>query len=137
MRKAARFALTMIVVHTAVAAIHGAAHAAIPILLSRDQRVFVAVFSLILPLASGALLFTNLRRAGGAILAGSMAAIFLFGLYYHFFVAGPDNFSYAHTGAWGTLFRWTAVLLALTEALAFWAGLRVWMARSGAPAAEE
>lgn len=123
------FALAMILVHAAVVAVHGMAHAELAIPLSAYQHVFVTTFVLVFPLGVGIVFFTELRRAGGALLAACMAADFLFGAYNHFLVAGPDSFFEAATTGWGAVFRWTGVLLAVTEALGVWAGLRVWKAR--------
>jgi glucan phosphoethanolaminetransferase (alkaline phosphatase superfamily) len=124
------FALAMIVIHTAVSAVHGKAHEHLAIALSNFQQAFVAAFVLIIPLAAAILLFTRWRRVAGALLAVSMAADFFFGIYNHFVVAGHDNFFEASAAGWGGAFRWTVVLLAVTEALSCWAGVRVWKEHS-------
>lgn len=131
--KAVAFALAIIVVHAAVVAVHGLAHAKLAIALSANQQLFVAAIVLVFPLAVGILLFTELRRAAGALLAASMAAALLFGLYNHFLTPGRDNFFEVPVAGWGAAFRWTSVLLAVTEALGCWAGVRVWKERSGRP----
>ncbi len=44
--------------------------------------------------------------------------------YNHFVVASPDYVAHVPPGLWGTLFQVTAVLLAVTEALGLFVGLR-------------
>jgi glucan phosphoethanolaminetransferase (alkaline phosphatase superfamily) len=123
--KATAWALAMIVVHTGVSFVHGNAHEHLAIGLTNFQQAFVAIFVLILPLVAAVLLFTRWRRVAGALLAVSMAADFFFGIYNHFLVAGPDNFFETSAAGWGGAFRWTVLLLAVTEALGCWAGIRV------------
>jgi glucan phosphoethanolaminetransferase (alkaline phosphatase superfamily) len=134
---ATAFALAMIVVYTAVSFVHGNAHEHLAIGLSSFQQAFVAIFVLILPLIAAILLFTRWRRVAGALLAGSMAADFFFGIYNHFLLAGHDNFFETSAAGWGSAFRWTVLLLAVTEALGCWAGVLVWKERSAqTPAAK-
>lgn len=124
--KATAFALTMIAVHTGVSLVHGNAHGHLAIGLSAFQSAFVAIFVLLIPLVAAVLLFTRWRRIAGALLAVSMAAGFFFGIYNHFLVAGHDNFFEVSAAGWGNAFRWTVLLLAVTEALGCWAGALVW-----------
>jgi glucan phosphoethanolaminetransferase (alkaline phosphatase superfamily) len=128
--KAIVFALAMIVVHTGVSFVHGNAHEHLAIGLANSQQAFVAIFVLILPLVAAILLFTRWRRIAGALLAVSMAADFFFGIYNHFLVAGHDNFFETSAAGWGSAFRWTVLLLAVTEALGCWAGILAWKERS-------
>jgi hypothetical protein len=128
--KATVFALVMIVVHTGVSLVHGNAHEHLAIGLTAFQGAFVAVFVFIAPLAAAVLLFTRWRRIAGALLAISMAGSFLFGIYNHFLVAGHDNYFETSAAGWGGAFRWTALLLAITEAVGSWAGVLVWKERS-------
>jgi hypothetical protein len=129
------FAIAVVLAHAAVVAVHGAAHRELAIALTVPQRAFVAAFVLIFPLGFGALLVTSLRRVAGAALAACFAADFLFGVYNHFFAGGHDNVLEVAGGGWGAAFRWTSVLLGVTEALGCWAGVRVWTTRAAAPPA--
>ncbi len=117
----------MILAHLAASALHGAAHHVLAISLTHAQEFFVVVVISIAPLVAGLLLLVRLRRAGGALLAASMAGALLFGVYYHFIEISPDHVAHLPAGGlaeWKTIFQTTAVLLALTEGFGCWAGLR-------------
>jgi hypothetical protein len=126
------FALAVILVHGIVNVLHGGAHAKLAIGLTSSQALFVIVIICALPLIAGALLFTRLRRAAGLLLASSMAGSLLFGVYYHFVFESGDHISHVAPGGWGAVFRGTAFLLAITEALGVWAGIRQWRVRGDA-----
>ena len=68
------------------------------------------------------------------LLLASMAGALIFGLAFHFLVSGPDNVFTLNPGAGREAFRFSAVLVALTEALGCVAG--VW-ALSKLPSSEE
>ena len=126
MFKAARFALFVIVIHAAIAALHGAAHRALNIELSRSQLLFVAAVVVIAPLLAGVLLLKRGGSSGSILLALSMAGALVFGLYNHFVLVGPDHVSHVPGppgSLWVTVFQVTAALLALSEAAGAVAGL--------------
>jgi hypothetical protein len=105
--------------------------------LSPAQQAFVAAVISAAPVAAAVLLWTRWRRTGAVLLSGSMAGSLAFGVFYHFVEVSPDHVSEVSAGGWGTVFRATALLLALTEALGCWAGAwalsrRAW--RDGEPA---
>jgi hypothetical protein len=126
MSKAVRFALTLILAHLFVMAVHGQAHQRLGIMLDPWQKVFVAAVILAAPLWAGVLLWKGSRRAGGWLLVCSMTGALVFGAYYHFVKEGPDHVSHIvdmRAGAWGVIFQTTAGLLAITEALGCWAAI--------------
>jgi cytochrome bd-type quinol oxidase subunit 2 len=126
MSTAVRFALTLILVHLLVMAVHGQAHQRLGIMLDPWQKVFVAAVILAAPLLAGLLLWKGSRRAGGWLLVCSMAGALAFGAYYHFAKESPDHVSRVaamRAGAWGVIFQTTAGLLAITEVLGCWAAI--------------
>jgi hypothetical protein len=122
MREAAKFATLLVLLHLAVLLGHGTAHAHLGIGTNRWQSGFIAVVIFICPLVGMALIWAG-RRAGVTLLGFSFAGSLIFGVYYHFILAGSDNvLSTDHTG-WGLCFRATAVALALIELLgSAWSG---------------
>ncbi len=123
---ALRFAFAIILIHLLVSVLHGAAHRVLTISLTRAQEFFVVAVITIAPLVAGLLLTLKLRRAGGALLAASMAGALLFGVYYHFLEISPDHVAHLPAGptGWKIIFQTTAVLLALTEGMGCWAGVQ-------------
>lgn len=57
------------------------------------------------------------------LLLASMVGALIFGLAFHFLVSGPDNVFTLNPGAAREAFRFSAVLVALTEALGCVAGV--------------
>ena len=108
--------------HLAVTVAHGAAHNGGHVGLGRASGLFVLIVIVIAPLA-GLLLAFRWPRAGGAVVAASMAGALVFGLVNHFVVISPDHISQV-VPEWRALFSTTAVLLLLTEAAGTGVGLR-------------
>jgi hypothetical protein len=115
-----------VLIHLVVNLLHGRAHTELQIGLSSFQLLFVVGVIIIGPLLALGLLWTPRQRPGLILLTASMAGACLFGLYYHFVVPTPDHITYVPDGYWGDLFRMTAVLLALLEALGSVLGF-VWL----------
>ena len=126
MKRVALYGTAFVLIHLAVNLLHGRAHTELHIGLSSFQLLFVVGVILIGPLLALALLWTSRQRLGLVILTVSMAGACLFGLYYHFVVPSPDHVAHVPDGYWGDLFRLTAVLLALLEALGSVLGF-VWL----------
>ena len=115
--KAVRLSLAaVVIVHLVVSAVHGTAHDRAHVPLSLWSNVFVYVVILAGPLAGLALTWWN-ARVGGWVIALTMAASFVFGVVKHFLLSSPDHVAHVDP-QWRPLFTVTAVLLALTEALA-------------------
>ena len=123
MKNSLRVAIAMVLMHLVVNVVHGAAHHSLAIGLTGAESLFVELDILAAPLVATGLLLTKWRRGGALLLAVSMAAALVFGVYKHFITGGPDNALTVAPGAWGTAFQITAALLAITEALACWAGI--------------
>lgn len=114
-----RAVAAVVLAHAAVNAGHGLPHVAVPIPLAVWQGAVVVVV-ITLPLAGLLLAWRGHERAGGAaILVGGVGSA-LFGTYYHFLSATPDNVANV-TGAWSLPFLLTSVgisLLAVATAVA-------------------
>ena len=92
---------------------------------------FVQLTVYALPVLAAALYWTPLRRAGAAVLAATMVASLLFGLYFHFVADTADHVARREHSMSGLLFIVTAALLVPAEALGAWFGMRSW-SREGA-----
>jgi hypothetical protein len=133
------YAIGVILIHFVISVVHGLAHSHLGIRLSGTQQVFVAVVITAAPLIAGYLLWRSRLRAGGALLAASMAGAFIFGVYYHFITPGGDNVNRAYTlgsGNWQNLFEETAIEIGGLEIVGAMLGLvlvlRSYMKRRGA-----
>jgi hypothetical protein len=118
----AKFATFLVLTHLAVLLGHGAAHAHLQIGTNQWQSAFIAVVIFAGPLFATGFIWAGWRA--GLILFGlSFAGSFVFGVYYHFILAGRDNvFSAGHT-RWGICFGMTALALASLELMGcVWSG---------------
>ena len=119
-----RIALTVLVTaHLAISVLHGVAHeqAHVPLTLAASLLVYIVILAG--PMFGLAMTFVA-PRTGAWIVAATMAAAFVFGLVNHFLLDSPDHV--AHVNPDGRrLFALTALLLAMTEALAVAVALRI------------
>lgn len=127
MNRFAAAATLVVIVHHPIAIVHAVAHEQLGVGLDACQQVFVWVVITILPVVSLVLYWTRWREAGALILFVSMLAGLLFGVYFHFVFASPDNVSHLPQGEGHDQFVATAVLLVPVEALAAAFGFRSWM----------
>ena len=107
----------IVVVHMAALLGHAASHAHLTIGVDTWQFAFIAVLIFAAPLFAMILLWMHFQTAGVLLLGTSMAGSLIFGVYFHFVVAGADNAFEMGSGDWKTAFRITAGLLAAIEAL--------------------
>jgi hypothetical protein len=121
LRLVARAGIVIVALHFLVNIAHAAAHVNLHIDMNAWQSVYILLVILLLPLVSAVLLW---RRSyhGFRLLFLCMLGALLFGGYYHFVAAGPDNVASLGTHAWAPAFQVTAGLLALTEAAGVVAG---------------
>jgi hypothetical protein len=122
------FAIGIVVVHFVLNVVHGMAHARLGIGLNAFQNFFVAVVIVAVPLLADYLIWKGNMRAGGALLALSMAGALVFGVYYHFILPGPDHVTHINLPVsldMRDIFDVSAVLLALFECLGVLAGARI------------
>lgn len=125
---AVRFALYAVVAHAAVGGLHSAAHEILGVKVTPAQLVFIVALIMVAPLVAGLLLWRGKERAGALLLICSMLGSLAFGVYYHFVADTADHVSHVarmSPAGWAIVFQATALLLALIEALAAWAGWSV------------
>ena len=101
--------------HAALAAAHGATHTQLAVDLTSFQSAFVVTVILAAPFAALASFRGERPRLALAVLGGSLAAAFLFGLLFHFALPGADNVSGMSHQSWGSAFRVTAIGLEIIE----------------------
>jgi len=107
----------VVLAHLVVNLLHGNAHTSLGVGLSTWQTVYVLAVILVAPLLALGLLFTRYSRAGLWLLFVSMLGSLIFGFLYHYIIVSPDHVSHLPHGAAQGMFRVTAVLLLITEAL--------------------
>jgi len=115
--------IAIVVLHALITIPHGIAHSNLNIQMNSWQNIYILVVINLLPLVALVLIWRR-KRPGFLILLFSMAGSFLFGGFYHFVAAGPDNVASLASHPWTHTFQWTAVLLAVSEAAGFFIGLR-------------
>jgi len=108
--------VAVVLVHLVISMVHGLAHDRAKVPLSYMANVFVYVVILAGPLVGLAVAWWN-RRAGSWVIALTMTGSFVFGVVNHFLLSSPDHVAHVDP-QWRPLFTVTAVLLAVTEALA-------------------
>jgi hypothetical protein len=104
-----------VLAHLVVTLLHGQAHTRLGVGLSDWQNVYVLAVILVAPLVAFALSFTRYARAGLWLLLASMLGSLVFGLCYHYLIISPDHVAHLPAGDARGLFRFTAVLLLITE----------------------
>lgn len=109
-------ATVLVLVRFAVLVVHGGAHSHLNIGVSAWQKAFIAIIIFVTPLIATMMLWTRARKLGVVLLGLSLAGSLVFGVSYHFVIAGPDNALGPYHSDWESAFRATAVLLALIEA---------------------
>lgn len=107
----------VVLAHLVVNLLHGNAHTSLGVGLSSWQTVYVLTVILLSPLLALVLSFTRYLRAGLWLLLLSMLGSFIFGFLYHYIIISPDHVAHLPAGDARGLFRVTAVLLLVTEAL--------------------
>jgi multidrug transporter EmrE-like cation transporter len=117
-RPASRTLITaalVVLVHTVVMLVHGAAHVRLNIALSLWAGVYVLGIVGIGPIAGLIFLRSNRKRTGATILFLTMAGGLLFGLWNHFIAPGADHVMHLQASPWRLPFQATAGLLAVSE----------------------
>jgi hypothetical protein len=108
-------AALVVLTHTVVMLVHGAAHMRMKVELSAWANLYVLCIVGIGPMAGLILLKSSRQRTGSAVLCTTMIGALLFGLWKHFLAPGPDHAIHLQAGAWRLPFQATAVLLAVSE----------------------
>lgn len=126
MNRIAWFATAVVALNLVIATIHGLAHSHAQVGLEPWQLAFVQVTVYALPILAAILYWTPQRRVGAALLAATMLAALLFGIYFHFIAETTDHVAYRDASGAGMLFIVTAVLLVPAEGFGVWFGARTW-----------
>lgn len=119
MCKVAVYGTLAVVLATFAHVLHGISHIEHQVPLAAWQWAYVIFLA---PVLAAVLLWTRLQRMGVWLLLASMSGALIFGLAFHFLVSGSDNVFTLNPGAGREAFRFSAVLVALTEALGCVAG---------------
>lgn len=115
----------LVLLHLAVAVLHGRAHVGAVVPVSTMSNIFILAVIVAAPLVGVAVLWFFSIEGGAWLLAVSLAASLVFGVVNHFVLESPDHVAQV-AAQWRVLFGTTAVLLAVTEALG--SGLAFWRA---------
>ena len=119
-------ALSLVLVHFAVLVVHGASHADLSIGASAWQKAFIGGVIFAAPLIATLLLWTRMRELGVVLLGLSLTGSLVFGVRYHFLIAGPDNVRGQCHSPWSLAFQATAILLATIEVAGLSWCIRSW-----------
>lgn len=119
-------ALSLVLVHFAVLVIHGASHAHLSLGASAWQKAFIGGIIFAAPLIATVLLWTRMRELGVLLLGLSLTGSLVFGVSYHFLIAGQDNVRGQCHSPWGLAFQATAILLAMIEVAGLSWCMRSW-----------
>lgn len=123
MSKVPRYGTAILVLHGLVLLLHDKAHANLQVFLPLLKYVFAYAVIVFAPLLGTIMLWTRWRRYGIWIFLLSMFGSLIFGAYHHFVLISNDHVCYAPQGSWLSVFRVTAVLLAILEAGGCWFGI--------------
>jgi ABC-type xylose transport system permease subunit len=118
-----RWLTAAVLAHLAVSIAHGTAHDGAHVPLSLAANLFIYIVILAGPLAGLALTWFT-ASFGSWVVAVTMAGALVFGCVNHFVLISPDHVAHVDP-QWRALFTTTAVLLAVTEALACGLAIRV------------
>ena len=121
MRPIQTLSIVIVLLHLLITVPHGLAHGNLQIEMNTWQNVYILTVINILPLVAAILIWRR-KRLGFTLLMISMAGSFLFGVFYHFIAAGPDNVAAVPDHPWTHTFQLTALLLAMSEAAGVLAG---------------
>lgn len=111
---------TVVIIHHAIAFLHGGAHDDLAIPMAAWQTGFINLVIILLPLVGIGLLFSRLRRYGLYAVIAGMSGALVFGIVHHYMLVSPDHISHlpaaeAHVHA---TFSWTAGTIAMLEGVA-------------------
>ena len=115
----ARYAIFYVIVHTAVSLLHGLAHIRLEIYGSAPENVFIGAVIFAAPVVAAVGLRSR-RSWGFPLLFVSTAATFIFAAARHFIIPSPDHIGHVAPGGWGTVYRGTAIMFPVLEALGLW-----------------
>jgi len=107
----------VVLAHLVINLLHGRAHTDLGVGLTTWQYIFVMTIILLAPLVAIVLSWTRYARAGLWLLFISMLSSLIFGFCYHYIIISNDHVAHLPAGDARGMFRMTALLLLITEAL--------------------
>jgi hypothetical protein len=107
----------VVLAHLAINLLHGRAHTDLGVGLTTWQYIFVMTVILLAPLVALVLSWTRYAGAGLWLLFVSMLGSLIFGFCYHYIIISNDHVAHLPAGDARGMFRMTALLLLITEAL--------------------
>ena len=112
-----------VLAHLVVSLFHGYAHSQLGVGLSAWQNWYVLIVITIAPVLAAILIWTRKKSLGLVLLVISMTGSIVFGVVYHYIFISPDHVSYLPPGDAQSMFRFTALLIVITELLGLVVGL--------------
>lgn len=106
-----------LLIHHAIAIMHGNVHTEIPVILSSFQNLFVTIVMVLLPVLAVILAWTRYAKIGFLLLAICMAGSLIFDVYHHYILVSPDNIAHLPDAPdhLHNRFIWTAHGLAIMQ----------------------
>ena len=112
-----RAILTVIFIHAAVTAVHGFAHAQIPVPSTAEQGLFIGVVIILAPFAALAAQLMRRPEIAAWTLFMAMLGSEAFGAFNHLLIPGIDNIAQIPASGWGSMFVWSAMALIAVEGI--------------------
>lgn len=130
MRNQAIIATIFLLIHHAIAVMHGDVHNSIPVILSSAQNIFVYLVIMLLPIVAVVLMWTRFANIGLPLLLVTMVGALAFDIYHHYILVSPDNIAHlpAAPADLHSQFVWTAHALTLIQVIGV--GLAAYFLRS-------
>src|SRR5947209_20289059 len=123
MSKVRIYGIVIVVAHGSLLLLHDMAHRDLQVYLPVLKYVYAYTVMGFAPPLAIIMLWTRWQRYGAWVFLLSMFGSLVFGAYHHFVMISDDHICYAPKGAWLSVFRITAVLLALVEGVGCWFGV--------------
>lgn len=132
-RQAALLGTGVVAFNATVTFAHDQAHGSLGVQLNAFQTIYAYTVIAAAPLLALVLLWTPKFRAGGLLLALSMAGSLAFATFFHYVHVSPDHVNHLPVGDAQGLFRLTAGLMIPAEILGIVAGLWIWRHTATSP----
>jgi hypothetical protein len=112
-----RTVLTVVIIHAAITAVHGFAHAQIPVPSTAEQGLFIGVVIILAPFAALAAQLMSRPGIAARTLFLAMLGSEVFGAFNHLLIPGVDNIAEIPATGWGSIFVWSATALIAVEGI--------------------
>jgi len=120
-KKIKRWGTIVVLAHVLITWLHGEAHKKLGVdTFDLPGNLFIYIVIVSAPIIAMILLWTKFHSGGVWLLLGAMLGSLIFGAYNHFVAITADHVLHLPAGDSPMLFRITAVLLVMIEALGSW-----------------